>query len=92
MSVIKNEKGTFVELPKDKITFCGDTEEERKSNELIFDLTMENDALTQEIDRLNNIINELEKWLIGMKQINFEDYYSALSDVLDKLKELKDKE
>lgn len=42
-----------------------------------------------EIDRLNNIINELEKWLIETdeKYWGDEDSYKI---VLDKLKELKE--
>ena len=41
--------------------------------------------LQQKIDRLNNIINELEKWL--EKESMFEHYERI---VLDKLKELKE--
>lgn len=47
-----NKDGVFVELPKEKITFYGNTEEEKKANELIFDLTLENDALVKENKRL----------------------------------------
>lgn len=43
--------------------------------------------LIEEIDRLNNIINELEKWLIGNKSGDIS--YSYLH-TLNKLKELKD--
>lgn len=41
----------------------------------------------QKIDRLNNILDELEKWL----KENIDDMkYSTYDDVLDKLKELKE--
>ena len=41
-----------------------------------------------EIDRLNNIINELEKYLIKMSDRSWDDN-GAYDNVLDKLKELK---
>ena len=49
-----------------------------------------------EIDRLNNIIEELEKWLNEDEYFNGrklrKDYITVLvTDVLDKLKELKEK-
>ena len=50
----------------------------------------------QELDRLNNVINELEKWLIEYRTfIDIPDYYEeglidCLDEVLDKLKELKE--
>ena len=42
----------------------------------------------KEIDRLNNIIDELEKYLIEMSDRSWDDN-GAYDDVLDKLKELK---
>jgi len=47
----------------------------------------------KEIDRLNNIINELEKWLKeDLKQVYRDAGYrnNIINEVLDKLKELKD--
>lgn len=49
----------------------------------------------KEIDRLNNIINGLEKWLNEDEYFNGrklkKDYITVLvTDVLDKLKELKE--
>jgi hypothetical protein len=43
----------------------------------------------KEIDRLNNIINELKKYLIEMSDKSWNDN-GAYDDILDKLKELKD--
>ena len=43
----------------------------------------------KEIDRLNNIINELEKWLKEEVEATVFDYHYAIEDVLDKLQELK---
>lgn len=48
----------------------------------------------KEIERLNNIINELEKWLIDVDifQMNFienKEHITPYKAVLDKLKELK---
>lgn len=55
------------------------------------------DDWLDEIDKLNNVINELEKWLIEYRTfIDIPDYYEegiidCLDEVLDKLKELKEK-
>lgn len=38
----------YVELPRDAIEFYGETERERKANEIIYDLTLEIDKLQQE--------------------------------------------
>lgn len=88
----KNEN-TFP-ISKDDITFYGDTEKERKANEEIFDMSLtiaqkddEIRALSKEIDRLNNILNELEKWLDETKS---GDISFAYSHTLNKLKELKE--
>lgn len=69
--------------------------------ELLF--LLHNDRLTeagkrkleQEIEKLNNIINELEKWLNKWKSLidkpdEFEDgIISCIVNTLDKIKELK---
>ena len=54
------------------------------------------DEKDKEIERLNNIINELEKWFENMnieKLATFDDYdigqYNAYKKVIDKLQELK---
>ena len=77
-----------IPISKNDINFYGDTEKERKANELIFDLTMEN-------DRLNNIINELEEWLtnVDIFQMNFienKEHITPYKAVLEKIKELKE--
>lgn len=49
------------------------------------------DEIISEYDRLNNIINELEKWLKKEHENGYEVYYlMAIQDVLDKLKALKE--
>lgn len=64
--------------------------------EVIEDMFLDNCNLQQEIERLNNIINELEKYIIDFK----EDYeknefqpnakvYIYWKDLIDKLQELK---
>lgn len=50
---IKNENGIYVELPRDKIKF------ESKEAELIFDLSLENDELYKQNQKLNNILNKM---------------------------------
>ena len=54
--------------------------------------------LCKENQRLNNVLNELEKWLKEQRDYYFEYYYysdfnaygSKLDDVLNKLNELKE--
>ena len=55
MNIIKNETGVYAELPKDSIKF------ESKEAEIMYDLTLENDRLQQELQRKDNIINELNR-------------------------------
>lgn len=54
-------------------------------------LVVENHDLKQEIERLNNIIRELEKWLKGGNIIDFDLNFQVLAvkDILNKLQELK---
>lgn len=70
MKVIKNENGIFVELPREHIKFYGNTEEEKKANELIFDLSLENDRLHQINDELNQINEDLRKRVSDLEKIN----------------------
>ncbi len=51
-------------------------------------VTKDISELEIEIERLNNIINELEKYLIKMSDRSWDDN-GAYDNVLDKLKELK---
>lgn len=44
----------------------------------------------KEIDKLNNIINELEKWLSNQTMISLKYEIGYYKEVLDKLKELKE--
>lgn len=44
----------------------------------------------KEIDRLNNVINELEKWLNNQIMISLKYEIGYYKEVLDKLKELKE--
>jgi len=60
----------------------------------IFDIVEElekerkkNKELDKEINRLNNIIDELSKWLIIKSKDNYK--YTKYDEVLDKLNELK---
>ena len=61
------------------------------------ELAEEEKELYDEVVRLGNVINELEKWLIEYRTfIDIPDYYEegiidCLDEVLDKLKELKEK-
>lgn len=44
----------------------------------------------KEIDKLNNVINELEKWLNNQTMISLKYETGYYKEVLDKLKELKE--
>ena len=61
------------------------------------ELAEEEKELYDEVVRLGNVINELDKWLIEYRTfIDIPDYYEegiidCLDEVLDKLKELKEK-
>lgn len=52
----------YVELPKEHITFYGDTEKEKKTNETIFDLSLEVDRLWQENEKLKEERKTLYKY------------------------------
>ena len=49
----------------------------------------EANIIVNEIERLNNIINELGKWLKEEYEATIFDYHNAIEDVLNKLQELK---
>lgn len=66
-------------------------------SEIISPLLQKVEQLEKENERLNNIINELEKWLIEQQREEGEfcDFFLEnkqikVEEVLDKLKELKD--
>lgn len=68
----------YIELPKEKIQFNGNTEEEKKANELIFDLTLENDRLQQEN-------KQLKEQLAEDKKVKIENWKPTPDDLLDML-------
>jgi hypothetical protein len=47
------------------------------------------DAMYFEIERLNNIINELEKWLDKKEKLTFNSWNKGIHEVQKKLQELK---
>lgn len=87
MNIIKDKTGVYVELPKDSIKF------ESKEAEIMYDLTIENDRLQQELQRKDNNWNELKEWLSDDKNytsIQGCDVFYP-SEILDKIKELESK-
>lgn len=54
----------------------------------VHDLYDKNEELKEEVKRLNNIINELENYVIDREERSWDDN-GAYDDVLDKLQELK---
>jgi DUF4097 and DUF4098 domain-containing protein YvlB len=61
----------------------------KKTNpeEYIKILEQDREDFAEEINRLNNIIDELDKWLIVKTNDNYK--YTEYDEVLDKLNELK---
>lgn len=45
--------------------------------------------MVEEIERLNNIINELEKWLYKKEKLTFNSWNKGIHEVQRKLQELK---
>ena len=67
------------------------------ANEEQLEIANDRADLLLEIDRLNNIINEFEKWLIDKQELTCgsgitRDYLYAYENCLEELKELKEKE
>lgn len=46
--------------------------------------------LQEEIERLNNLINELEKWLDKKEKLTFNSWNKGIHEVQRKLQELKE--
>lgn len=106
MNTIKDETGTYVELPKEKIKFVS------KEAEVMFDLSMENDYLQKEnqelksqiehyrktnehlIDKNNILLRNAEHNDKVVDKVNWENkHYKHIIDELEKwLKETKLKE
>ena len=58
----------YVEIKREKLQFCGNTPEERKANELIYDLTLENDSLNQDKENLIKYLEDKIKELKDAKE------------------------
>lgn len=61
--LMRMNKDNIIEFSKDDITFYGDTKEEKEKNEMMFDLTMENDRLHQELDKYKNVIDKIKEYV-----------------------------
>lgn len=97
MNIIKDETGVYAELSKDGIKF------ESKEAEIMYDLTLENDMLQQELQRKDNIIKEVKKYINSKTQHYVDEIYfketnelllneeelDELNDILDNIKELE---
>lgn len=73
MNTIKNETGTYVELPKEKIKFVS------KEAEVMFDLSMENDYLQKENQELKKQVEEYKD------KINWYENFKV-NKTIDKLR------
>lgn len=74
LKTIKGETGTYVEIPRNRITF------KSKEAEIIFDLTLENDEL-----RLKN--QELKKQVENYKKLGFKYLQDKNNDLETQQKE-----
>jgi len=93
LKTIKGETGTYVEIPRNRITF------KSKEAEIIFDLTLENDELrlkNQELNKQVEVSNELvaQGTLTEMKLRNEvnrwrKEYQDTYKDVRIEIKEYK---
>ena len=64
----------YIEIKKENIKFAGKTKEEKKLNEMIYDLTLEIDSLQQENKELKEQYLELEdKYIKNLPCCNEED-------------------
>ena len=59
------------------------------SQDFVDDRVKELKEKDQEIERLNNIINELEKWLDKKEKLTFNSWNKGIHEVQRKLQELK---
>ena len=82
MNTIKNETGTYIELPKEKIKFVS------KEAEIIFDLSMENDYLKKENQELKGKIKKLSQWDINKDTRNSRQRV-ANAKLLKEIQQLK---
>lgn len=58
-------------------------------DDLILDYTMLYEFHKEEMERLNNIINEFEKWLDKKEKLTFNSWNKGIHEVQRKLQELK---
>lgn len=65
----------YVELPKEKIKFHGDTEKEKKANELIFDLTLENEHYKAKV---KEVIRFMKGCIKDAKKLTTKKEYEIL--------------
>ena len=70
----------YVELKKENIIFKGDTEEEKKLNEMIYQLSLENDFLYEENEELKEQIKLFKKDLAKAEE-TCQKYNSKYYDI-----------
>ena len=71
----------YIELKKENIIFKGKTEEEKKANELIYDLVLENDALYNQNKELKERLDyEIQNHIMSDK--NYCEIISNCKNIL----------
>lgn len=75
-------KKEYIELPREKITFYGETKAERKANELIFDLILENDELYQENKDLQQRIDKAKDKLYCWGEVLDPNFQKEMLEIL----------
>ena len=79
---MKRKIQTEIPLNKEDIVFYGETEEDKKKNETIFDMSMEIDRLSQTLNKIYNIVNR--------KDITGIEAKLMIIDILNEMKEGND--
>lgn len=68
----------YIKLPKEKIKFHGDTEKEKKANELIFDLILENEYYKAKV---KEVIRFMKACIKDAKKLTTKKEYEILKAV-----------
>ena len=79
----------YVEIKKSDIIFAGSTIEEKKANELIYDLSSENENLCEENQQLKKQIEDLKQFLKNYTKVSkILNEIRVCNEILQKLEEL----
>lgn len=91
-------KEHLVELPRDKITFYGDTEKEKKLNEELFDMGLELSGLYDENKSLRNALKQIKEYIKTnsyfesniVKTMVLQDYSDGILEIIESVEICED--